>query len=817
MKNYSTEELFELVATVPTELSREQVSGIIKTLPTISPGNTWFKNLNLNSIIMTTTAITIVGSALLYFLNTTTTPELPGQEISAPEIIMTDSIKTAVSEEPEETPQVLTVTPEDVATTDVDPVELQTDSKPVEAQSKPALEEKSEPSNLTATVSETDPTPIASKKESIQPEAKDEIGKISPGGLRKLKREFLRLIAQDKLTKDKDDRNVLSFTTDALMINDKEVAPVLYKKYADLMASYNIMPGENQKLVTHKDYIMVGNFGNDGFDGQALGKNMDIKFSGNSSAGSDLFGKPLDTITSIPSPSILSPDLTTIPKESIINQTRGNGSESQGKLEQGQKLIDSNSSNSQLLDTGKESVNILNTKSNRKPTPNPSTNLISPSNPNSSKPALMNTREVKKLKRALYSQLNDDDIISTNRDNVRMLIRPQEIEVNGQKLNENQFSKYVGILDKHRVQRGLDRKILMSVDFIFVGKFNGEQFDGTMQGKMNSETVIGTILEEDLMSLSIFNNEVISANGLLTIGKFDHVDGEETPIDSDKVQTESRSVPNFKKIRTSGVAVVYLTYGAQDDIEVKVWGMPIKDVTTKVVNGLLKIDTKGTPQGERIEVYVTSDQLNDIHIDGASELRTENTIKADELVITSGDVGAAWMDIDTKSLTVELSGGDLELSGNTEYMDINYGRNAQRGTFHYDQLEVESKRYSFADNKIAREKFQTLRDDVISYLGSDGYIKSEDERITLTFTNKSLTANGKRIKESSLSYYQKMLDKYGIKLRHNRKLYIIGKRVILADLNDNGFKFEADGGGEEMKLNNPDSWKKLEDYIFENN
>lgn len=77
MKAKDTSALFEATRRAPVELSKEIVMDFIKVIPTLPPpSSNWFQNFNLNSIIMTTTAITLVTSAVLYFSINTDKQEL---------------------------------------------------------------------------------------------------------------------------------------------------------------------------------------------------------------------------------------------------------------------------------------------------------------------------------------------------------------------------------------------------------------------------------------------------------------------------------------------------------------------------------------------------------------------------------------------------------------------------------------------------------------------------------------------------------------------------------------------------------------------
>jgi hypothetical protein len=86
MKENDTQALFVVARKCPTELSQIEVFDFIQTIPSL-PLKPWFKKFNLNSIIMTTTTLTIAISAILL---------LSDQENSASEKIL-DSRNTSES------------------------------------------------------------------------------------------------------------------------------------------------------------------------------------------------------------------------------------------------------------------------------------------------------------------------------------------------------------------------------------------------------------------------------------------------------------------------------------------------------------------------------------------------------------------------------------------------------------------------------------------------------------------------------------------------------------------------------------------------
>ncbi len=805
MKDHRTDELFGLVRQVPTELSTESVLAMIKTIPPVPPAKPWFKNFNLNSIIMTTTAITIVGSALMFFLTSgDPTTDIAKSPVEEPEETLVHKIDTSQQEAVQETSRIKEGTDKTGLAEKQSTPPIQTPPQNKEVQDaateiNPKTQPAEEPAVQQANPEEETEAMAAEDEVFLESPSEGEASRprIPWNKLRQLKREFIRSVKKDNLSVGKKQLNVLSYTNDGIIINGKQLEGSMLERYTELMAKYEITPGQFKKVVTHPDYIQVGDFTEEGLKGQAIGRNMDVKFWDPRVKENDILNRmPADSISYIPRPTIFSKSSDDSLRETRIFQTQGKVSESRERLRQAQEFFEPSSTTNKSLSTGKEAVTTYSSTVNE--------------------PISLSGKDAKKLKRVLYQNLISDGIIDMRWDNVRMLIPARSINVNGESLSGRMLDKYNSILKRFDVSKGTGHKILMNEDFILIGKFTNERFDGTALGRMNSENIIGSILEEDFENLTLFNNEKHDNTALKSLinGK-NHIDPEHN--DFTELATEERDISQFDRIETKGVAVVYLTHGPHTKAKLKVRGMPISDVTTKVVNGQLQVDTKGTPQGESIEVMVSSENIREIAIRGASELYSENQISADRLKIYSEYAGAGWIDINTEEVIVNLRGGDLELSGRTKVMDVNHLQDAELGTFNYNKLEIDGDKVTTPLKRIKREKLQELREDLISYLGSDGFIKYEDENIIVEFSNSGLKANGRTISDNSLIYYRRMLVKYGITLRDDRKIFIKGKKIVIADLDDGEFRFAVDTGGATLTFSKNKSWKSIEEEVFRDN
>ncbi|MEM6698554.1 MAG: DUF2807 domain-containing protein, partial [Bacteroidota bacterium] len=154
-------------------------------------------------------------------------------------------------------------------------------------------------------------------------------------------------------------------------------------------------------------------------------------------------------------------------------------------------------------------------------------------------------------------------------------------------------------------------------------------------------------------------------------------------------QKEERAIEDFHSLKVEGLAVVYLSNNPSPTAKLKVSGMPIKDVTTEVVDGVLMIATRGEHSGEKISIEIGAANLRSIEVGGAAELRSEEQLVSEQMSIFVADTGAAWLDVDVEKLTIWMKGGDLFIKGkaNSKNTILKFGENHESGTLDYSGLK----------------------------------------------------------------------------------------------------------------------------------
>lgn len=150
---------------------------------------------------------------------------------------------------------------------------------------------------------------------------------------------------------------------------------------------------------------------------------------------------------------------------------------------------------------------------------------------------------------------------------------------------------------------------------------------------------------------------------------------------------EERTITEFHSLQVSGLAVVYYAPGETTTARVEVSGMPIDDLITRSENGVLTITTRGTHNGEKIKVFVSSPSLKYIEVGGNAILKTEDAIQGNTLKVTVQSNGSADIDVNVKNLEIEtIEAGDLFIRGVTQSQKVISV--AQSGTLDKDKLVV---------------------------------------------------------------------------------------------------------------------------------
>lgn len=150
---------------------------------------------------------------------------------------------------------------------------------------------------------------------------------------------------------------------------------------------------------------------------------------------------------------------------------------------------------------------------------------------------------------------------------------------------------------------------------------------------------------------------------LLTIG----INSATFAGNSDK--TEIRNVKSFNAIKVTAGIDLYLKMGSVEEVKVIADDDIIDNIITEVKDGTLRIYSKKTNWfswsfNETRKVYVTVKKLERIDASSGSDVRSENTLKGEDLKISASSGSNVSIDVIFKNIWLDTSSGsDAKLSG----------------------------------------------------------------------------------------------------------------------------------------------------------
>jgi hypothetical protein len=146
----------------------------------------------------------------------------------------------------------------------------------------------------------------------------------------------------------------------------------------------------------------------------------------------------------------------------------------------------------------------------------------------------------------------------------------------------------------------------------------------------------------------------------------------------------------FEGIELKTGVVVYLTQSETQKVSISAPQNIIDLLATELDGDIWKIDFSRCPKTEeKIKIYIESNNIQEITIDGSGEVFSEGQLEMDELSIEISGSGLVDVDLSVKELKSEISGsGDIRLKGETKLHDIEI--NGSGDIKAYDLLSDES-------------------------------------------------------------------------------------------------------------------------------
>lgn len=170
-------------------------------------------------------------------------------------------------------------------------------------------------------------------------------------------------------------------------------------------------------------------------------------------------------------------------------------------------------------------------------------------------------------------------------------------------------------------------------------------------------------MKQIFKSISILLIAIITINAAAFAGESD--------------QAENRNVRDFDAIKVSAGIDLYISMGNEESVRVVADEDIIDDVKTEVRGGTLHVYMKNTNSWFNIfnwgsstsrKVYVTARELKSIDASSGSDVKSENTLKGDELKVEVSSGSDVNIDVVYKEVSLSSSSGsDARLSGKAKY------------------------------------------------------------------------------------------------------------------------------------------------------
>lgn len=141
-------------------------------------------------------------------------------------------------------------------------------------------------------------------------------------------------------------------------------------------------------------------------------------------------------------------------------------------------------------------------------------------------------------------------------------------------------------------------------------------------------------------------------------------------------KTENRKTKSFNSIQVSTGIDLYLTMGNAEEVKIVADDDIIDNIITEVKDGTLKIYMKKTSFfnwggfNKTRKAYVTVKELEAIHASSGSDVKTENTLKGENLKVKASSGSDIDLDLVYKNLSLDTSSGsDAKLRGKVKNFD----------------------------------------------------------------------------------------------------------------------------------------------------
>jgi len=142
---------------------------------------------------------------------------------------------------------------------------------------------------------------------------------------------------------------------------------------------------------------------------------------------------------------------------------------------------------------------------------------------------------------------------------------------------------------------------------------------------------------------------------------------------AEPVLDQDRDLEPFTGIKVGGAFNVVLNQTGRHGVTIEAEEDVIDKIRTDVKGDILHIDMKWdwSWDDQDITIYVDFDQLESLQISGASDVRAETPIRADDLEVSLSGAADMDLELDASSLDITISGaGNVNISGNTQTQKV---------------------------------------------------------------------------------------------------------------------------------------------------
>lgn len=178
----------------------------------------------------------------------------------------------------------------------------------------------------------------------------------------------------------------------------------------------------------------------------------------------------------------------------------------------------------------------------------------------------------------------------------------------------------------------------------------------------------------------------------------------------DKKERRDFDVGSFQRIELDGPFKVFLRQNEECKLSIEAKSEVFDDLEVENINGFLHIDfdvEHRVFKSKSITVYIDINQLKEIEVDGAVDLKTENAINTENLKIDFDGAGEVELEVYADKIISDISGvGSFRIKGEVEYHKVDF---SGVGSYHAmdlisDFTSVESSGVGSV-NVYARKKF----------------------------------------------------------------------------------------------------------------